>query len=224
MLDKLFTHLSPCGGGVTVTITPNTPRYLRNLYTGNTNTSFGVVVSFSHSHEKGYSGICGVSFRVNSITLTILLKLIHWNHWHFQKTLKTNNTINNLIIMSKNTFLNQWIKRGLSGPAPDDDDPLGPQYHGIKDAVIQRVITERELGAHLAQGFIYVDQLQGGSVVVQTTIKAADIEALVVEKLAVEVKDQVQLATEQLMKQVLNAVDVKSSSQDPIIPSQVRTV
>jgi hypothetical protein len=47
--------------------------------------------------------------------------------------------------------------------------------------VVQKVITEREVATHLEKGFTFKAQLQNGTVIVETTIKAADIIALASE-------------------------------------------
>jgi hypothetical protein len=99
-------------------------------------------------------------------------------------------------------------------------DPEDPPRREINNAIVQRAISEKEVEAYLEKGFTFKAQLQNGMVIVETTIKAADIAALASENVANFAKTQVTAATEQLTKKVLAKIDVVASSQDPILPSR----
>jgi hypothetical protein len=100
-------------------------------------------------------------------------------------------------------------------------DPDNPPRKEITDTVVQKAITESEVAAHLAKGAIFVAQLQNGTVIVETTIPTAKINALAAENIANMARGQIDAATVQLTKQAFagNArLDIVGSSQDPIIP------
>jgi hypothetical protein len=113
---------------------------------------------------------------------------------------------------------------GYHGPHPeywdgDPDQPMDP-FAKIADVTVQKVVTEREVATHLEQGFIFKAQLQNGTVIVETKIKAADIAALASENIVNFANTQIEAATAQLTKQALAKIDVAASSQDPILPSR----
>jgi hypothetical protein len=99
--------------------------------------------------------------------------------------------------------------------------PNGPRLGD--DIVVHKVIEEREVAAHLEKGFIFKHQLHNGSVIVETTISAAKIEALADENIRKFADTQIEAATLQLTKQALTKIDAAASSQDPIPPAQ-RTI
>jgi hypothetical protein len=112
---------------------------------------------------------------------------------------------------------------GYHGKHPSywDGDPNQPMQPDLKiaDTIVQTVITEREVGAHLEKGFIFKAQLQNGTVIVEKTIPAAKIKALADENIRNFANTQIEAATAQLTKQALTKIGAAASSVDPIPPA-----
>jgi hypothetical protein len=105
-------------------------------------------------------------------------------------------------------------KRPWPEPIPD---------FAIKDTVVQRAIAEKEVVTYLEKGFTFKAQLQNGTVIVETTIPAADIAVLTAENMANMAKKQIDAAITQLTNEVF-AGNIAGSSQDPIIPRPVTKI